>query len=144
MISLSMTRIKADELFESHWHTPEEALALGYTAGMVQVAPPPEPPEPLAGQRVAALTPAFAIEDVSGLVEQSPLAAVVVELQAKDDMLQTDVCELKEELKRVKAGVARDHELETLQNEVRALKEQVSGQPSQPSSVLARIVSVSR
>ena len=68
LISLSMTRIKADELFGSHWHTPEEALALGYTAGMVQVAPPPEPPEPRAGQRVAALSPAFAIEHVSGLV----------------------------------------------------------------------------
>ena len=138
LIAHSMTWDKANKLFERHWHTPEEALALGYTEGMVQVAAPPEPPEPPPGQRVAALTPAFAIEDVSCLDEQSPLAAVVVELKAEVDMLKMHVYELKEELKRVKSGVARDDELKTLQNEVRALKDQVSRQPSQPSSVLAR------
>ena len=56
----------------------------------------------------------------------------------------TEVYELKEELKQVKTRVARDDDIETLQNEVRALKEQVSGQPSQSSSVPARIVHVSR
>ena len=71
-------------------------------------------PEPRAGQRdqndqsqqvppgmihVAALTPALAIEDVSGRVEQPPLAAVVDELKAEVNMLKTEVYELKEELK---------------------------------------------
>ena len=98
--------------------------------GMIQAAARPEPPETPVGQRDQnhpsqqvppgtiqgeALTPALAIRDVSGRVEQSPLAVMVEDL--------------KEEVDTLKAVI------ETLQNEVRALKEQVSGQPSQSSSV---------
>ena len=134
---------KALALFDKHWYTPEQALERGYTSGRVQVAAPPVPPEPPAGQRdqnhqsqqvppatiqVGALTPAPAIGDVSGRAEQPPLAAVVVELQAEVAMLKAEVLELKEELKQVKTGVTRHDELAILQNEVRALKEQVSGQ----------------
>ena len=187
LASHSMSWDKARKLFESHWHTPEDALALGHTAGMVQAAARPEPPEPPAGQRdqnhqsqqvppgmiqaaarpeppeppvgqrdqnhqsqqvppgmiqAAALTPALAIADVSGRVEQSPLAAVVDELKAEVDMLKAEVCELKEELKLVKTGVARDEELETLQNEIRALKEQLTAQ-TRPRLTPAQIVHVS-
>jgi predicted RNase H-like nuclease (RuvC/YqgF family) len=92
--------------------------------------------------QAAALTPALAIEDVSGRVEQSPLAAVVDELQAEVDMLKAEVYELKEELKLVKTGVARDEELETLQNEIRALKEQLTAQ-TRPRLTPAQIVHVS-
>ena len=165
LASHSMSWDKARKLFENHWYTPEEALALGHTAGMVQAAARPEPPEPPAGQRdqnhqsqqvppgmiqAAALTPALAIEDVSGRVEHSLRAAAVDELKAEVDMLKAEVYELKEEvyelkeeLKLVKTRVARDEELEALQNEVRALKEQVSAQPSQQQSVQAQIVHVS-
>ena len=157
LASHSMSWDKARKLFESHWHTPAEALALGHTAGMVQAAARPEPPESPAGQRdqnhqsqqvppgmiqAAALTPALAIADVSGRVEQSPLAAVVDELKAEVDMLKAEVCELKEELKLVKTGVARDEELETLQNEIRALKEQLTAQ-TRPRLTPAQIVHVS-
>ena len=105
-------------------------------------------PVPPAGLQQAdgsarASTPARAIEDVSRRVEQSPLAAVVDELKAEVGMLKAEVYELKEEIKLVKTGVARDEELETLQNEIRALKEQLSAQPSQPRSVQASIVHVS-
>ena len=66
---------------------------------------------------------------------QSPLAVMVEDLKAEVDTLKAEVYGLKEELKQVQTRVARDDDIETLQNEVRALKEQVSGQPSQSSSV---------
>ena len=53
-----------------------------------------------------------------------------------------DTAKLKEELKLVKTGVARDEELETLQNEIRALKEQLSAQ-TRPRLTPAQIVHVS-
>ena len=137
--SHSMTWDMAETFFESHWHTPAQALELGYTTRMVQGEARPEPPETLVGQRAQnhpsqqvppgmiqgeALTPALAIQDVSGRVEQSPLAVMVEDLKAEVNTLKAEVYELKEE--------------------VRALKEQVSGQPSQSSSVPARMIHVHR
>ena len=49
--SLSMTRDMAQTLFESHWHTPAQALELGYTTRRVQGEARPEPPETPVGQR---------------------------------------------------------------------------------------------
>ena len=162
-----MTKDKADALFASHWHTPEEALERGYTTRMVQVAARPEPPEPPAGQRdqnhqsqqappgmiqaAARPGPRAGQRDQNDQSQQVPsgmihvavvdeLKAEVDELKAEVNMLKTEVYELKEELKLVKEEFARHDELETLQNEVRALKEQVSGQPSQTSSVLAKVI----
>ena len=157
--SLSMTQDMAQTLFESHWHTPAQALELGFTTRIVQGEARPEPPETPVGQRDQkhrsqqvppgmiqgeALTPALAIQDVSGRVEQSPLAVMVEDLKAEVNTLKAEVYDLKEELKQVKTRVGRDDDIETFQNEVRTLKEQVSGQPSQSSSAPARIVHVSR
>ena len=151
--SLSMTRDMAQTLFESHWHTPAQALELGYTTRMVQGEARPEPPETPVGQldqnhpsqqvppgmfQGEALTPALAIQDVSGRIEQLPSAEMVGDLTAAVNSLKAEVHELKEQLKQ------HQQLIETFQNEVRTLKEQVSGQPSQSSSVPARIVHVSR
>ena len=144
----SMTEDMAQTLFEQHWHSPAEALELGYTTRIVQGEARPEPPETPVGHRDqnhpsqqvppgmiqgVALTPAFAIQDVPGRVE----------LQAEVDMLKTDVSDLTAEVNTLKAEVhelkdeLKQHKqlIETFQNEVRTLKEQVSGQPSQSSSV---------
>ena len=140
----SMTENIAQRLFEQHWHSPAEARELGYITRIVQGEARPEPPETPVGQRDqnhpsqqvppgmiqgVALTPAFAIQDVPGRVEQSPLAVMVEDLTAEVNTLKAEVHELKDELKQHKQLI------ETFQNEVRTLKEQVSGQPSQSSSV---------
>ena len=49
--SHSMTWDMAQTLFESHWHTPAQALELGYTTRIVQGEARPEPPETPVGQR---------------------------------------------------------------------------------------------
>ena len=151
--SLDMNWEKANELFRTHWYTPAKALELGYTTGMVQGEARPEPPETPVGQldqnhprqqvppgmfQGEALTPALAIQDVSGRIEQSPLAVMVEDLTAEVITLKAEVHELKEQLKQHKQLI------ETFQNEVRTLKEQVSGQPSQSSSVPARMIHVHR
>ena len=169
LASHSMSWDKARKLFESHWHTPEEALELGYTARMDQVAARPEPPEPPAGQRdqnhqsqqappgmiqaAARPEPRAGQRDQNDQSQQVPsgmihvavvdeLKAEVDQLKAEVNMLKTEVYELKEELKLVKTGVARDEELETLQNEIRALKEQLTAQ-TRPRLTPAQIVHVS-
>ena len=133
--SHSMSWDKARRFFESHWHTTAEALERGYTTGMVQGEARPEPPETPVGQldqkhpsqqvppgmfQGEALTPALAIQDVSGRIEQSPPAVMVEDLTAEVNTLKAEVHELKEELKQHKQLI------ETFQNEVRTLKEQVS------------------
>ena len=137
---------------ESHWHTPAEALELGHTGGHPDLPQPAgqhhqnhqsqQVPPGMIQPAEPALNPARAIEDVSSRVEQSPLEAVVYKLTAEVDELKAAVCELREELKLVKTGVARDEELETLQNEIRALKEQLSAQ-TRPRLTPAQIVHVS-
>ena len=149
--SFSMTWDKANELFESHWHTTAEALERGYTTGMVQGEARPEPPETPVGQldqnhpsqqvppgmfQGEALTPALAIQDVSGRIEQLPPAVMVEDLTAAVNSLKAEVHELKEQLKQHKQLI------ETFQNEVRTLKEQVSGQPSQSSIDPAKMIHV--
>ena len=131
------------------WSCPVCAPGYAWKKPTVSITPKPPPvqPVPPAGHQQAdgsarASTPARAIEDVSGRVEQSPLAAVVDELKAEVGMLKAEVYELKEEIKLVKTGVARDEELETLQNEIRALKEQLSAQTC-PRLTPAQIVHVS-
>ena len=117
--SQEMTWKKAYEKMQEHWHSPEEALELGYTGDL------PDLPQP-AGQRHQnhpsqqcppgmsqpadpALPPAHAIEDVPGRVEQSPLAAVVGELKAEVDNLKAEVEQLKAEIEQLKT---RDEELD--------------------------------
>ena len=150
--SHQMSWTKACKFMESHWHTPAEALELGHTGGHPDLPQPAgqhhqnhqsqQVPPGMIQPAEPALNPARAIEDVSSRVEQSPLEAVVYKLTAEVDELKAAVCELREELKLVKTGVARDEELETLQNEIRALKEQLSAQPC-PRLTPAQIVHVS-
>ena len=106
-----------------------------------QVSRQPSQPSSVLGRRADA---AFAIQDVSGRVEQTPLAVLFQDLKAEVNTLKAQVYEFREELKQVKTRVGRNDDIETFQNEVRTLKEQVSGQPSQSSSVPARIVHLSR
>jgi len=110
--SQAMTREMASKKMQEHWHSPEEALELGYTGDL------PDLPQP-AGQRHQnhpsqqcppgmsrpadpALPPAHAIEDVPGRVEQSALAAVVGELKAEVDNLKAEVEHLKAEIEQLK------------------------------------------
>ena len=151
--SLDMDWDKANELFRTHWYTPEKALELEYTTGMVPGEARPEPPETPVGQldenhpsqqvppvmfQGEASTPALAIQDVSGRIEQLPSAEMVQDLTAAVNSLKAEVHELKEQLKQ------HQQLIETFQNEVRTLKEQVSGQPSQSSSVPAKMIHVHR